>query len=374
MTIGKSFESILGLLALFLLAGAVLMILQPFATALLWAAILAYSTWPVFSRIDKAFGDRRGLAATAMTLLMILVLVLPFGIVAASLADDTARLIEIGRATMGHGLPALPSWVAGLPLVGGEIDGFWKHLASDPVFLQTKLRGLVEPGAEIALGAGKAVGKGLATLGLSIFIAWFLYRDGMPMVGRLRSALNKVTGRTEHLLHVAGSTVRGVVYGILGTALVQGILAGLGFWVAGVPGALFLGFVTFLVSPIPVGPPLVWGPAALWLFSQGHMGWAIFVAVWGFGIVSSVDNVLKPWLISRGSNLPLVLVLLGAFGGIVAFGFVGIFLGPTLLAVAFNLVSDWTTERAQERAETQPDAANAVGNMAAVAVTETKGA
>jgi predicted PurR-regulated permease PerM len=133
-----------------------------------------------------------------------------------------------------------------------------------------------------------------------------------------------------------------VVYGILGTALAQGILAGIGFMIAGVPGALLLGLLTFFLSIVPMGPPLLWIPAAGWLYYQGDTGMAIFLVLWGALVVSSVDNFLKPYLISQGAAMPFILVLFGVLGGLAAFGFLGVFLGPTLLAVGFSLLRDWT--------------------------------
>lgn len=137
-------------------------------------------------------------------------------------------------------------------------------------------------------------------------------------------------------------TVRGVMYGLLGTALAQAFVAAIGFTIAGVPAVPLLSVMTFLFSLIPVGPPLIWGGAALWLFNQGETGWGIFMVLWGVLAISSVDNIVKPMLISRGSDLPFLLVLLGVLGGVLAFGFVGLFIGPTLLAVGFSLMRDWT--------------------------------
>jgi predicted PurR-regulated permease PerM len=148
--------------------------------------------------------------------------------------------------------------------------------------------------------------------------------------------------RGKHLLTVAGNTIRGVVYGILGTALAQALLAGIGFLIAGVPGAAVLALLTFFLSVVPMGPPLVWIPAVIWLFHQGHTGWGIFMLFWGVG-VSSVDNVVKPWLISQGSDMPFLLIFFGVLGGALAFGFIGVFLGPTLLAVGYRLVTEWAT-------------------------------
>lgn len=144
------------------------------------------------------------------------------------------------------------------------------------------------------------------------------------------------------------STVQRVVNGVIGTAAAQAVLALIGFYIAGVPGALVLGIITFVLSLIPMGPPLVWIPATAWLVSQEHYGMAVFLGIWGMFVISGVDNVLKPYLISRGGNLPLVVVLLGVFGGILAFGFMGLFLGPTLLAVAFSLLGDWVNSTPQD--------------------------
>jgi len=141
-----------------------------------------------------------------------------------------------------------------------------------------------------------------------------------------------------------------VVYGIVGTAIAQGLVAFIGFLIAGVPGAALLGFLTFLLSMVPVGPPLIWAGAVIWLAFKSSTGWAIFMVIWGFFVISGIDNVIKPLLISRGSSLPFVLVMLGVFGGVFAFGFVGIFLGPTLLAVGYSLVRMWTQPAADKTA------------------------
>ncbi len=140
---------------------------------------------------------------------------------------------------------------------------------------------------------------------------------------------------------MASNTVRGVVYGILGTALAQAIASAIGFLIAGVPGVGLLALLTFFASVVPVvGTALVWVPAAIWLFHQGSTGWGIIMLIWGVG-VANIDNVVKPWLISQGSNMPFILIFFGVLGGALAFGFIGVFLGPTLLAVGFRLVEEW---------------------------------
>src|SRR5690606_38392930 len=167
------------------------------------------------------------------------------------------------------------------------------------------------------------------------------YRDGPRLAAFVHSLLDRLIGeRAEHYLELVAGTVQRVVNGVIGTAAAQAILAYIGFSIAGVPAALVLAVLTFAFSFVMV-PPLVWGPAVAWRAWRGDYGMAVFLGVWGMFIISGVDNILNPYLISRGGNLPLVVVLLGVFGGVLAFGFMGLFLGPTLLAVAYSLLGDW---------------------------------
>ncbi|MFT4177691.1 MAG: AI-2E family transporter [Luteolibacter sp.] len=193
------------------------------------------------------------------------------------------------------------------------------------------------------LTVGLVVGRSITQVLISAFLAFFLLRDASLLADRLNVAVDRLTGgRGSHLLKVAGDTVRGVVFGILGTAIVQAIVAGIGFSIAGVPGAVLLSLLTFFFAVIPFGPPLVWIPASLWLFAQGQTGMGIFMFLWGLLGISSVDNIVRPFLISQGSKMPFVLIFCGVIGGALSFGLVGVFLGPTLLAVAFRLIEEWS--------------------------------
>ncbi len=193
---------------------------------------------------------------------------------------------------------------------------------------------------------GKAVLQGVIQMLISAFLAFFLLRDAPELSARLAVAVERLAGdRGKHLIKVASDTVRGVIYGILGTAIAQALVAGLGFYIAGVPGVVLLSVLTFLFAVLPFGPPLIWVPASLWLFAQGQPGYALFMALWGLLGISSVDNFLRPYLISQGNKMPYALVFCGVIGGALAFGLVGVFLGPTLLAVAFRLVDEWSSNR-----------------------------
>ena len=320
-----------------------LLVLQPFVTALLCAAIVCFSTWPVYQRLEHRLGGRRTLAALMMTLLLIVVVVLPLALLALTLADNVTALVGQVRTLFADGLPKPPDWVASLPLVGEGVDGWWRELATNEEKLSEVLKKVAQPVQQGLLSAGLILGEGVLQLSLTAFIAFFFYRDGAALMTSAKSAAHRVAGvLAPGLLQTIGGTIQGVVYGVVGTAIAQGLVAFIGFLIAGVPGAALLGFLTFLLSMVPVGPPLLWGGAVVWLALKSSTGWAIFMAIWGFFLISGIDNVIKPLLISRGSSLPFLLVMLGVFGGVFAFGFVGIFLGPTLLAVGYSMARLWT--------------------------------
>ena len=336
-------ERNLGGITLLLLLIGCLLVLRPFASALLWAVVLCVSSWPLYQRLLKLLRGRRTWAALLMALGMILVMLLPFLVVGMTLADNVKELSSAGQKWLAAGPPAPPAWLAKVPAVGQQATDHWQALATDSAKLLEITKRFIEPVGSWLLLASVAIGSGLLQLALSIFIAFFLFRDGLAVAGRLMTGVQRIGGeRGTHLLEVAGNTVRGVVYGILGTGLVQALMAGIGFVIAGVPGAALLTLLTFFLSVVPVGPPLVWLPVALWLFCQGSTGWGIFMLAWGVA-VSSVDNVVKPWLISQGSDLPFILIFFGVLGGALVFGFIGVFIGPTLLAVGYRLVMEWAS-------------------------------
>jgi predicted PurR-regulated permease PerM len=334
-------EQNLGWIILLLLLIGCLLVLRPFTSALLWAVVLCFSSWPLYQRLLKLLRGRRTLAALLMALGMILIMLLPFFIMGMTLADNVKELTSAGQKWIEAGPPGPPAWLEKLPAVGHRATERWQTLATDSGKLLEATKRFIAPIGSGLVVAGVAIGGGLLQLALSIFIAFFLFRDGAAIGQRLTTAIERIGGeKGTHLLEIAGNTVRGVVYGILGTGLVQAVMAGIGFVIAGVPGAALLALLTFFLSVVPVGPPLVWIPATIWLFYQGSTGWGIFMLAWGVA-VSSVDNVVKPWLISQGSDLPFILIFFGVLGGALMFGFIGVFIGPTLLAVGYRLVVEW---------------------------------
>jgi predicted PurR-regulated permease PerM len=340
-------DRILPILALALLGAGCVLVLWPFLTALVWAAILVSTSWPAFLWLDRAVGGRRAVAAILMTLLVTVVLLGPIVAVALAMAGNASELGRAAAALVRNGLPDAPSWLAAVPVVGQPILDYWQGFAHDGHKLMAELEKLAKPAQAAALAAGGVVARGSLDMAISVFIAFFFFLHGEALASRLQVALERLAGgRATYLLGIVRGTVTGVIYGILGTGLAQGVLAAIGFAIAGVPGAVLLGVATFFLSVVPVGPPLVWGGAAIWLFQSGEAGWAAFVAAWGFFLVSTVDNVIKPFIISRGASLPFAIVFLGVLGGVLGFGVIGAFLGPTLLAVGYRLATEWTGDEA----------------------------
>lgn len=331
------------LAAISLLTIGCLYVLRPFLAAILFAGAVVISSWPLYIRLLASMRRRRTLAALTMTLSLIFVVIMPLALVAYNLADDVGRFYDQLRIAVETGNTDPPLWLRRIPVVGESIYAYAMELMHSREQMLELARTMLEPARKYLLGGGIVLGIGVAQMSLAAFVSFFLYRDGLALMSSVAVAMEKVIGEgAMKVAEIVSQTVRGVMYGLLGTALAQALVAALGFAIAGVPGVPLLGVATFIMSLVPIGPPIIWGGAALWLFDQGSTGWGVFMVVWGLVLISGVDNVVKPLLISRGSDLPFLLVLLGVLGGVLAFGFVGLFIGPTLLAVGYSLMRDWT--------------------------------
>ncbi len=339
---GRKSEVIIAWAIVVILLAGCLFVMRPFISALLWALVLSFASWPIYQRVLRWVGKRRSLAATLMTLAMVVAMLVPILIVGSTVVQNVRDLAIAAERWLEEGPPAPPQWLAKVPIVGHRAVDSWQTLAQDSTKLWAAAYRLVEPISAIMLKIGLGVGNGLLQIALSLLITFFLFRDAGRGAERLSCLVEQLSGeRGRYLLKIAGDTVRGVVYGILGTALLQAVLLGIGYLIAGLPGVGLLALLTFFVSIVPMlGTGLVWIPATIWLFHQGSPGYGIFLLVWGL-LVSSLDNFVRPWLISQGSDLPFLLIFFGVIGGAFAFGFVGVFLGPTLLAVGYRLVQEW---------------------------------
>jgi len=322
-------------------------VLMPFTTALLWAGILVFTTYPVFTWLRHHLRLKRGWAAGLMVLLTAVVLVLPIGVAAPNSGDDVAHLRIAVMGWLRAGLPDAPQWVFDIPLIGPTVGELVNHWAADISAMLEALRPyygiVVESSINVLLG----IANGVVNFLLALFIGFFFYVYGDRIATRLRQILYRIAGpQADHLIRITSATVRGVVFGILGTAVVQGFLTAFGLWLSGVPRPVLLGAIAGFLAVLPVGAPLVWIPASLWLMTTGHLGWGIFLAAYGTGIVSGADSLIRPWFIARGAQLPFLLTILGVLGGAMAFGLLGIFLGPVLLGIGFTLMNEWASSGA----------------------------
>ena len=335
-------ERTVGLVMLAVLVVGCLLVLRPFFTAVCFALILVVATWLAFERLQRARGGRRAAAALLMVTLATLVFVLPPDLVASRIDYNVAGAVQLVHDVSQHGLPPPPAWVAEVKVIGPELSRRWQALANGEPEAAQRVQAFFTWARQQLIGAGLSLGNAVLQLILAMLTAFFLYRDGVAVRRSLVSAGRRIAGeQAPRLLRVAEATINGVVYGVLGTALVQALLLLIGLWIAGIPAALLLGLLLFVLSLIPFGPLLIVGPAAVWLYLSGETGWTAFIVAWSIAAGFVTDNVLKPWLISRGSDLPLILILFGVIGGAVTFGGLGLFLSPTLLAVGHELIDEW---------------------------------
>lgn len=328
-------------------------VLAPFLSAILWAAILVFSTWPIHAALRARTGPTT--AAAAMVLTTAVMVVLPLTLAAPGGADEVQQMERWLTGALRGGLPPAPDWVAAIPAVGDGLAGLWNRGAADLSAILAFVQPYFGIGVQFGLRLLLGLANGVVEFILALFIAFFLFVSGASLAGRLSVLMRRIAGeQADRLIHVTGETVRGVVYGILGTAIVQGLLTSFGLWLAGVPRPVLLGVVAGALSVLPIGAPMVWLPAALWLFASGETGWGLFMLAWGAGVISMADNVIRPYFIARGASLPFLLTMLGVLGGAIAFGLLGVFVGPVLLAVGFTLIAEWTARPAPD---TEPDTA-----------------
>src|SRR5437763_608858 len=334
-------RSILVMLVLGLFIG-VLAVVRPFTIAILFGAALATAAWPIRQALIRQ-GLGRGATAALLLLLSLVLVVLPMIAFAPHLADQMVRGTQRVQSYFAA-TPEQPAWIKTVPLLGRRLAAGWDRV----VEVKGNLRALLEPYTanleQLMIGAARALADSLVQVILSLVVATMFWTNGDGLVLVLHDALRRLGGPiAERALDVAAGAIRGGAYGVIGTAAIQAVLLAFGLAIAGVPGAVTLGFVALLLAISQIGGPLlvlIWGGAAWWLFAQDQQVWGVFMIVWG-AIVSTVDNFIKPWLIGFGVEMPISLTILDVFGGFLAFGFLGLFIGPTLIAIMFTLLRAW---------------------------------
>jgi predicted PurR-regulated permease PerM len=331
-----------GVLTIVVLITSSLWILRPFLGATIWAAMVVVASWPAFLWFEEKLWHRRGLAVLVMVLILLLLFVLPLTMAISTIAANADDVVTWFKALISQGPPELPKWVVELPFVGPKAATAWNELVASGV---SGVEAKVTPYARQVTGwlfsqAG-VVGALTLQFVLTVVIAGVMYANGETAASTMRLFGRRVGGpRGEDAIVLASKAIRGVALGVGVTAIAQAVIGGIGLAVVGVPFAALLTAVMFMLCIVQVGPTLVLAPATIWVFWSGSTGWGIFLAVWTV-IVGTMDNFLRPMLIKRGADLPLLLIFAGVIGGLLGFGLVGIFVGPVILAVAYTLIDAW---------------------------------
>ncbi|HET9718431.1 MAG TPA: AI-2E family transporter [Pseudolabrys sp.] len=332
-------ERVVAVLFFIVLLAGVVLVLRPFATAILFGGIIVVATWPIHQWLTSK-GHSNPVVASIMTIVAVALVIVPVVAlaprIAAQLPEAANKVQKFFDAT-----PDLPGWIGNLPVIGERLEQVWSQLG------RGEIQAIIGPYSatlrKFFIDLGGAIVEGALQIILSFAIAAMLWLRGDQIRTGLENIGRRFAGTFgDELLRAAAASVQGVAYGIVGTAFFQAIALTIGLFVARVPGAGLLGFLALIIALSQIGILLVviWGGAAWWLFTTGAQGWAIFMIVWGL-FVSTIDNVIRPFLVSFGATMPLTLVFLGVLGGFISFGFLGMFIGPTLLAIAFAIFQAW---------------------------------
>ena len=337
------------------------LVVRPFITSILISAMLCVVTWPFFMKVDNALKGRRTLSSALMVAIIAVIIIIPLTLLILISAQQVSHLIFLIRDWYVAGMP-LPDWVSSLPFVGTYLHEPLGKLVKIPE-VSAAIRQIATRASGGLITSSLTVANILVQILLIAAVAFIFYGNGEALARKVRNVLEKVGGNlSSQFSSILVNTTRSVVFGIFGTALGQAFFAYIGFWICAIPNKMLLSFLVFILSMVPMGPPLVWGPIAVALYLEGSIYQATFLILWGVLVVSSVDNFLKPMLISRGTPLPMALVFLGVFGGMIAFGFLGILLGPILLSLGSTIFAAWlsrpsgTDDSDQEAGDLPPEA------------------
>jgi predicted PurR-regulated permease PerM len=335
----------LGVLFIGALILAAFWVLRPFIGPAIWSTTIVVATWPLLLRLQRVLWGRRGPAVLLMTLALLVLFVLPIMLAIGTLAQNADEIVAAVRQLSQLRMPTAPDWLASLPVVGPRIAAFWADAAAAGAEgLWARVQPYAGQVARTLVTEIGSVGYVLVQCLLIVVLAALMYAQGEAAAAALVRIGRRLGGEHgEETVLLAGQAIRGVALGVGVTAVVQSVLGGIGLAVAGVPYAGILTVVMFLMCIAQLGPMLVLAPATAWLYWSGDTGWGTFLLVVTL-VVGTLDNFLRPMLIRMGADLPLLLIFGGVIGGLLAFGLVGIFVGPVVLAVAYRLLQAWTDQ------------------------------
>lgn len=335
----------LAILCILVLISASFWILRPFLAAAVWATMIVVATWPLLKSLEHRLCGRTALAVTIMSLAMLLLLVIPLWLAISTIAENADAISNLAKNLATSGLPHPPQWVAGLPLIGKKLAAIWTQLAD------AGSQGLMTKVAPYTVQTGKWILGNIGDLGfmlvhflLIVLLSAIFYAQGEAGASKVLRIGRRLAGeRGENAVILAGQAIRGVALGVGLTAIVQTFLGGIGLAIAGVPFASLLSALMLMFCIAQLGPSLILFPSVAWLFWMGETGWGSFLLAWSV-IVGTLDNFLRPILIKKGADLPLLLIFAGVIGGMLSFGLIGIFIGPVMLAVTYTLLEAWIAD------------------------------
>lgn len=335
----------LAVLFIGILIAASFWILRPFIAAIVWATIIVIATWPLLLKLQGRLWGRRGLAVAVMTFVLLLLIIVPLMLAVTAIvgkADDISARIN---SLAGFTIPAPPDWVGRIPLAGKKLAEKWQHVAG---LSHEELSAQITPYARTAIrwfiSQAGSVAAVLVQFLLTVIIAAIMYAGGEKASAGVRGfALRLAGSRGEEVSVLAAKAIRSVALGIVVTALIQTAIGGTGLVISGVPGAPVLTAVIFMFCLAQLGPILVLAPAVIWLYWKGDPLWGTVLLIFSI-IAGTIDNFIRPILIKKGADLPLIMIFAGVIGGLIAFGIVGLFIGPVVLAVTYTLLKDWVSE------------------------------
>jgi predicted PurR-regulated permease PerM len=335
------------LITLVLLAGLVLLgfrVMEPFIVPVVWACILAFVTWPAYEWVVRRCRGRQIIASLVMTTAVSIAVIAPLAWLAVVLRVELVHAYHDTQVWLAGGVQ-LPPALLKLPWLGDQLRELTERAAQDPHMLGLELRKVTDHSFDQIAHFIGGIGRNAVKLVLAVVSLFFVYQRGERFAGQLARALEQVLGpRAHNYLLAIEQTVKAVVYGLVLAALVQGVLVGVGYWVAGAGAPVFLAALTTVCGLIPFAAPAIWICVCVWLFVKGSTVAAVGLLIWGGIVMGWTDHIVRPLLISREAEIPYLIVLFGVLGGLAAFGLVGLFIGPVILAVLLAVWREWLHE------------------------------
>lgn len=325
-------------------------ILLPFLTSIVWATIIVVATWPLLLKLQSWLWHKRGLAVAVMSVILLLVLVIPLSLAILTIIDSADEIATRVKSLSTFSVPPMPEWIGKIPLVGKKVAESWQqHAALPPEELSARLTPYAKNAISWFLAKAGSIGMMILQFLLTVIISAILYANGETAASGVRKFARRLAGeKGDETAVLAAKAVRGVTSGIVLTAIIQTVMAGIGLAITGVPAAAILTAVILILCIAQIGPAIIMILSIIWLFYSGQTLWGSVLIVWSIPVIL-IDNIIRPFLIKKGADLPFLLILAGVIGGLIAFGVIGLFIGPVVLAVTLTLLQAWVSDEEQQK-------------------------